>query len=75
MVPVGGVDDEPVVVNPDSVIGVSGGYGDLEIRSEEIGTGGVESIDGGVLKDEAGFCGAEDCPNDEDCDENDKEED
>lgn len=75
LVPVGGVDDEPVVVNPDSVIGVSRGYGDLEIRSEEIGTGGVESIDGGVLEDEAGFCGAEDCPYDKDCDENDKEED
>lgn len=75
LVPVRGVDVEPVVVNSDSVIRVSRRYGDLEIGSEEIRGGGVESVDGGVLENEPGLPGTKDCPNDKDCYENNQCED
>lgn len=75
MVPVSGIDVEPVVVNPYFVIRVSRRYGDLEIGSEEIRGRGVESEDGGVLEDELGLAGAKDSPNEKDRDENNQVED
>ncbi|KAK8475530.1 hypothetical protein V6N11_028175 [Hibiscus sabdariffa] len=75
LVPVCGVDVEPVIVDADSVVGVPGRHRDLETGSEEIGDGGVEAVYGGVLEDEPGLVGTEDGPNDEDCDKNNQEED
>ena len=72
---VGRVDVEPVIVDADLVVRVSGGDGDLEAGGEDIGGGGVEVEDGDVLEDEAGLGGLEDGPHDEDCDEEDEVED
>ncbi|KAK8496811.1 hypothetical protein V6N13_126155 [Hibiscus sabdariffa] len=75
LVIVSGVNVESVVVNADSVVGVPGGQGELEVGGEEVGGGGVECVDGGVLEDEPGLAGTKDCPNEENCYEDYHEED
>ncbi|KAH0469302.1 hypothetical protein IEQ34_002534 [Dendrobium chrysotoxum] len=45
-----GEDIETVVVDSDSIVGVSGVDGDLEVGGEEVGAGGeIELVDCGVL--------------------------
>lgn len=75
LVPVRGVDIHPVVVDPDVVVGVAGGDGDLERGGEEVRVrGDVEGVEGGILEDEAGLVGVEDGPGDEHDDEEDEED-
>jgi len=74
---VGGVGVEFGVVDPDAVVGVEGGEGDLHGEGQSVGGGGggggdgaaggeVECVNGGILEEETGFGGAEDDPDDED---------
>lgn len=71
---VGGVDVDPVVVDPDPLVGVAGGEGDLEGGGEGVGGGEVEGEDGGVLEDETGLGGLEDEPDEEDEEEDEDDE-
>ncbi|PON97416.1 hypothetical protein TorRG33x02_068830 [Trema orientale] len=50
-------DVEPVVVDPDLVVRVARGDGDLEVGGQEVGDGGVEGVDGDVLEYESGLRG------------------
>lgn len=73
LVPVGGIDFQPVVVDADLVVGVPGRDGDLERGGEEARVGGgVEGVEGGVLEDEPRLVGVEDCPGDQHDDEEDE---
>lgn len=60
LVPVGDVEVEVVVIDPDPAVGVVGGDGDVEARGEDVGDGSVEGVDGHVLEDEPGLVGVED---------------
>lgn len=75
LVPVGGVDVEPVVVDADLVVRVPGRYGDLEIGGQEVGNGGVEGVNGNVLEDETGLGRLQNGPDDENRYQNDEKED
>lgn len=75
LVPVGRVDVEPIVVDSDLVVWVPRRYGDLEVGGEEVRNGGVESVDGDVLEDEAWLRWLKNCPHDEDGHQHDEEED
>ncbi|KAK8540063.1 hypothetical protein V6N13_048836 [Hibiscus sabdariffa] len=75
LVIVSGVNVEAVVVDADPVVGVSRRKSELEVGGEEAGGGGVESVDGGVLEDEPGLAGTKDCPDEENCYEDEQEED
>lgn len=72
---IGGVDVEPVVVDADLVVGVSGGEGHLEVGGEEVRCGEVEGVDGGVLEDEPGLVWLEDGPDEEHHHQNDEGQD
>ncbi|KAA8516802.1 hypothetical protein F0562_017088 [Nyssa sinensis] len=72
---VGGEDVEFIVVNPDVIVRVSGGDGDLEVGGEEVGGGDVEGVDGGILEDELWLFGLQNGPNDENDEEEDEVED
>lgn len=75
LVSVDGIDVEFVVVDSDSAVWVARGDSEEEIGGEETGDGGVEGVDGDVLKEESGFGGTEDCPDDEDGEEDEEDED
>lgn len=75
LVPVDSVDVEVVVVDSDAAVGVASGDSEEEIGGEEAGDGGVEGVDGDVLKVESGLGGAEDGPDDEDGEEDKEDED
>ena len=62
---VGGVGVELVVVDPDLVVRVAGGDGDLDVGGQKVRVGDVEGVDGGVLEDESRLLGLQDCPNQE----------
>lgn len=74
LTPVRGVDVDSIVVNPDVLVRVSGGEGDLEVGGEEVWGGDVEGEDRGILEDEAGFRRAKDEEYEEDYEEDDKYE-
>ncbi len=63
LVAVNGIDVESVVVDTDLVVWIAGRDSDFEPGGEEVWGGDVEGINGGVLEDEFGFGGLEDCPN------------
>ena len=55
--PVGDVNVELLVVDADSVVGVFGGYGDLDGGGEDVwwAGGGGEVVDSDVLEDKVGL--------------------
>lgn len=75
LVPVDGVDVEAVVVDAEVFVGVVCSDSDLEVGGEEVRDGGVEVVDGDVLKDELRLLRAENCPHEEDGDKEDEVED
>jgi len=75
LVAIGGVHVEPVVVDADLVVGVSGGDGDLEVGGQEVRGGEIEGVDGGVLEDEPGLVGLEDGPHEKHHHQNDEGQD
>jgi len=75
LAPIDGINIEFVIVNPNFVIRVSGGDGDLDGSGEEGGGGDIEGVDGGVLEDETRLSGLQDSPHQEEYHQYDKVED
>ncbi|TYK04331.1 hypothetical protein E5676_scaffold21333G00010 [Cucumis melo var. makuwa] len=73
LVTVNGVDVEAVVIDSDLVVGVAGRDGDLDTGGDEVSSGDIEEVDGGVLDDEFGLCRLKNGPNKEDCEEDEEE--
>lgn len=66
---------EAVVVDSDVVVRVAGDERDLETGCQEVGDGGVEGVNGDVLKSEGRFGGSEDCPYEKNSEQDKEEED
>lgn len=66
-----------VVVDSDPVVAIAGSERNLEVGGEEVGNGGVEGVNGDVLKDEGRLGRTENCPyyeyNDEHCEQEDED--